>query len=138
MPNPEFKRPTPFTEQDILDIERLIGRELPEDYRKFAKEYGGCLVDGEVDGSAKFGIDAFYKAHAYTKQGGDVPEWDEYREIGALPFAKCILGNLYVLTNENEVHYVNYYGGETTTQKLATSFGDFISRIEPSKYMDEE
>lgn len=134
----EFENPTPFTEQDIVEIERLLGRELPEDYRRFAKEYGGCLVDGEVDGLAEFAIDVFYQAHAYTNKGGGVPEWEEYQEIGALPFAHCIMGNLFVLTNDNAVHYVNYYGGKTTTQKLAISFGDFISRIQPCKYEDED
>ena len=137
MPDLKFDNPTPCTEQDILDIEGWLGRELPEDYQKFAKEYGGCFVDGEFDGSEDLPIDVFYKASAYRSKA-IVPEWQEYKEIGALPFAKCLMGNVFVLTKNNAVHHVNYYGGKTDTEKLTTSFGDFISRIQPCKSEDED
>lgn len=138
MPDPKFEDCTPFTDQDILNIEGLLGRELPDDYRNFVKEYGGCFIAGEVDGSDGFSIDKFYKAQAYTTKGGGVPEWEEYQDIGALPFAKCIMGNVFVMTKNNAIHYVNYYGGKTTTQKIADSFGDFISRVEPREYEDPD
>ena len=139
MPDPRFENPKPFTDQDILDIESALGRKLPEDYCAFVKEYGGAFISGEIDG--EYSIDRFDGAAAYRKGSISVSEWEEYCEIGALPFASCILGNAFVLTAGNAVHYVDYYGNSwgrgTTTHKLADSFSDFLSRIEPRTYDDE-
>lgn len=134
MSDPRFQTRPPFTDQDIHRIEELLGRKLPDDYCKFVREYGGARVHGIVDGSEDFPIDSFNEAAQFNISAPNLPEWEEYREIGALPFASCLLGNIWVLTIENEVFYIDYYTGETKIHKVADSFGDFISRISLRQY----
>jgi hypothetical protein len=126
MPNSRFEPATRFSEAEIGEIKKALGRELPEDYRKFVKEYGGAFVGGLIDGSDDFPILTFFRAAAVLS---NLEMHPDLLEIGALPIADCELGNLYVLDSENAVHYINYYGGKTTARKVADSLQDLIDRI---------
>jgi hypothetical protein len=101
---------------------------LPTSFRSFAKEYGGAFVGGFVDGSEDLPIDGF------TGNGDEgllatLEYHCDFKDVNALPFAYCLLGNLWVLSADGAVHYINYYGGKTTGQRLAESFSAFLSRI---------
>lgn len=129
MPDPRFESGSQFSELEIKEIEKIIGRDLPEDYRAFVKEYGGAFVGGFVDGHKDLPLLRFYDA----SHGGGIfnalNTYSDLKEDGALPFARCELGNIYAIDRNNAVHYINYYGGKTKSQKVAENFRDFISRI---------
>lgn len=116
----------PFTQAEISEIERIIQRPLPQDYRDFVGEYGGAFVGGAVDGVEEFHISGFFDASEVLDH---LESYTDLRDDGVLPFGGCVLGNLYVLVEKNEVWYINYYGGQTTVHKVAESFGDMLGRI---------
>jgi hypothetical protein len=62
MPDSRFKPDKPFSEAEITEIERVLGRPLPKDYCEFVKEYGGAFVGGLIDGSDELPILAFFSA----------------------------------------------------------------------------
>ncbi|WP_367871847.1 SMI1/KNR4 family protein [Luteolibacter sp. Populi] len=129
MPDSRFEPDDPFSETEIQAIERALGRDLPEDYRQFVKEYGGAFVGGYVDGKDDFSVLAFLGA---DEDGGILFKlgWhSDLREDSLLPIADCELGNLYVLTKQNSVGFINYYEGKHTIEKVAESFQDFVDRI---------
>jgi hypothetical protein len=132
--NPTFQTPmieasNPFTDSDLDRMEETLGRKLPEDYRSFVKEYGGPFVGGEVEGSDDTTILTFYQGAKYRGESSLFRTYDDLTEIGALPFARCVFGNFYVLTARNEVWNIDFTGGETSSMKVTTSFNDFLSRI---------
>ena len=126
VPNSRFEPATPFSEAEICEIEKAVGRQLPENYREFVKEYGGAFVGGLIDGSEELPILTFFRAAGVLSNLETHPD---LREIGALPIADCEFGNLYVLEQSNTVHYITYYGGKTAARKVADSFEDFLARI---------
>ncbi|QNA82919.1 SMI1/KNR4 family protein [Sphingomonas sp. So64.6b] len=129
MPDPRFESGSQFSESEISEIERVLGRNLPNDYCEFVKEYGGAFVGGLVDGSQDLPILKFFSA---GHDGGILDELDKYNDLkkeNILPFARDELGNIYVLNGQNSVYYINYYGGKTTSQKVAINFKNFVSRI---------
>jgi hypothetical protein len=129
MSDPRFEPATPFSEAEIGEIERVLGRILPDDYCEFVKEYGGAFVGGEVDGDAGLSILVFFGPDVEHGILNNLKLYPDLRDDGILPFARCELGNLWVLDQKNAVHYINYYGGETTARKVADSFHDLITRI---------
>ncbi len=129
MSDPRFEGDTPFTEADIGEIEKALGRNLPKDYSDFAKAYGGAFVGGMIDGSDEFPILCFFGTDRDNGILSMLAIHSDFRDEGALPIGRCQLGNLYVLDRDNTVHYINYYGGNVTARKVADSFGDFITRI---------
>jgi hypothetical protein len=133
MPDSRFKPDKPFSDTEITEIERVLGRPLPKDYCEFVKEYGGAFVRGLIDGAKDLPILAFFDAGEDGGVLGALKSYTDLRDDGVLPFADCVLGNLYVLTRENAVYYINYYGGKTTAQKVADSFQDFVARIVPEE-----
>ena len=124
-----FEPGVPFQETQIKRIEEVIGRRLPDDYVAFVKQYGGAFVGGYVDGSEDFPILAFFDASEEKGILRNLNALPDLMEDGILPFADCELGNVYVFDKENRVHYINYYGGKTTSKKIANDFGDFLRRI---------
>jgi hypothetical protein len=133
MPDSRFRPAKPFSDAELAEIERVLGRPLPKDYREFVKEYGGAFVGGLIDGSKDLPILAFFGAGEDGGVLGQLRSYTDLRDDSMLPFADCELGNLYVLTPENTVYYINYYGGKTTVQKVADSFQDFVARIVPEE-----
>jgi hypothetical protein len=133
MPDSRFKAAKPFSEAEITEIERALGRPLPKDYCEFVKEYGGAFVGGLIDGSEDLPILAFFSAGEDDGVLRKLKWYTDLRDDGVLPFADCVLGNLYVLNPENAVYYINYYGGKTTARKVADSFHDFVARIVPEE-----
>jgi hypothetical protein len=134
MSDSRFEAAQPFSEADISEIQRALGRPLPEDYCNFVKEYGGAFVGGLIDGAKDLPILGFFTA------GEDddgilrtLKTHPDLRDDGVLPFADCELGNIYVLDAKNAVHYINYYGGRTTVRKVADSFQNFVDRIVPEE-----
>ena len=120
---------TPFSDSDIKEIEGAIGRALPVDYCVFVRKYGGAFVGGLVNGSDGLPILAFMGPDEENGVLSALKTHPDLRSEGILPFADCELGNLYVLDRQNAVHYLNYYNGDATAQKVADSFQDFIERI---------
>jgi hypothetical protein len=133
MPDSRFEADEPFSEADIIAIEKVLGRPLPRDYCDFAKEYGGAFVGGLIDGSNELPILTFFSAGEDDGILRTLKTHPDLRDDGVLPFADCVFGNLYVLTAENAVYYINYYGGKTTVRKVADSFQDFVNRIGPEE-----
>ena len=129
MPDPRFEAGPQFSESEIGEIEKILGRKLPKDYREFIKEYGGAFVGGLVDGSEDLPILKFFGPGHGGGILGELNTYSDLKNDSALPFARCELGNIYVLNRENMVYYINYYGGKTTSQGVADNFKDFISRI---------
>lgn len=124
-----FEPSTPFTDQDILDIETSLDRKLPKTYHDFVKLYGGAFIGGEVQGPKVTSILGFFDADEYRGPSSLLETYSDLRKIGALPIANCEFGNKYVLTRTNEVHYIDYTKGRTSAHKISDSFEDFLSRI---------
>jgi len=133
MPDPRFEAETPFSDADIQAIEDAIGRELPKGYCDFVKEYGGIFVGGLVDGSEELPIDAFIDAREDHGILSNLALYPDLKEENILPFAFDVLGNIYVFDRDNTVHFIDYYGGETTACKVSDTFDDFLSRIVVTK-----
>jgi hypothetical protein len=129
MRDSRFEPATPFSDLEISEIEKALGRDLPEDYCEFVKEYGGAFVGGLIDGMAEFPVLTFFGADEHKGVLSKLKTHPDLRTERVLPIADCELGNLYVLDQENAVYYLNYYGGKTTARKVADSFRDFIARI---------
>ena len=126
MLDPRIEAATPFTEAELARIEQILGRTLPKDYRDFARAYGGAFVGGLIDGDAELPILTFFSADAVLSK---LETHTDLQGDGVLPVADCELGNLYVIDRGNAVHYINYYGGQTTSRKVADSFGELLTRI---------
>lgn len=126
MIDPRIKAAIPFSETELAEIEQVLGRELPSDYREFARTYGGAFVGGYVDGNPELPILTFFKAAVVLAK---LRFHTDFKNDGVLPVADCELGNLYVIDRENVVHYINYYGGQTTARKVTSSFSDLIKRL---------
>jgi len=124
-----FEPAEPFSDAEINEIESNLGRELPKDYCEFVKEYGGAFVGGLIDGAEDLPILTFFGADENKGVLSKLRTDPDLRNDGVLPIADCELGNLYVLDRENAVHYLNYYGGKTTAQKITNSFQEFVARI---------
>ncbi len=105
---------------------------MPSAYRGFLKEFGGCFVGGLIDGSVDLPISQFLGTGEcgilWTLRGVD-----EFKKYSILPIATCEFGNLYAFDLKNAVHYINYYGGQTLTMKVADSFQEFLDRIVPEE-----
>ena len=129
MSDPRFERSSVLSDGDICEIEKLIQRELPRDFCDFIKTHGGAFVGGSLDGSDELSILDFFGSAPERNLLSQIRLHPDLTAIGALPIARCEVGNLYVLDAENAVHHINYYGGTTTSKKVATSFQDFVDRI---------
>lgn len=126
MIDPLIEPATPFTEAEFFKIEHMLGRTLPTDYRDFASVYGGAFVGGLIDGDAELPILTFFTANAVLAK---LETHSDLKSDGVLPMADCELGNLYVIDGDNAIHYINYYGGRTTSRKIADKFSDLLPRI---------
>lgn len=129
MSDPRLEPAAPLSDAEIGEIEKALGRELPEDYRRFLRTYGGAFVGGLINGSNELPILTFFGAGECNGLLPTLRRHPDLRSEGTLPIADCELGNLYVLDREHAVHYINYYGGKTTARKVSHSFQDFVSRI---------
>ena len=129
MPDPRFEPATPLSETQIEELETVLGRQLPQEYRDFLTQYGGAFVGGSIDGTEELPILSFFGAEEDKGLLATLKAYPDLRADGVLPIARCALGNIYVLDRNNAIHYINYYGGKTTAQKVAASFHNFIARI---------
>ena len=86
-------------------------------------------MGGQLKGSKTTSILGFSEADEYKGASSLFETYADLREIKSLPFADCEFGNPYVLTSTNEVYYLDYTGGYVSSQKVADSFEEFISRI---------
>jgi hypothetical protein len=125
MSDPRFEAKTPYSDEEIRAIEKELGRELPPAYRHFVKQYGGAFVGGFVDGEWEV-LDFFDASTVLEDLRGT---FSDFRDIGALPFARDVGGNLWVLTEDNSVHFLVNYSGSSTAEKISDSFQDFLDRI---------
>lgn len=130
MLDPRIEPRVPFTESQLLAIEKVIGRALPADYREFVRVYGAAFVGGLIDGDEEMPILDFKDPDSIFLE---LDCNTELKNAGAVPFARCALNNLWVFDKKNRVHYIDYYGGETKTRKVADNFSDFFSRWQPTR-----
>jgi hypothetical protein len=136
MSDPRFEAKTPFSDEEIRAIEKELGRELPPAYRHFVEQYGGAFVCGSVDGNYRWEVLGFYRASTVLEDLRGT--FSDFRDIGALPFAHDIFGNLWVLTEDNSVHFLVNDKGESSAEKISDSFQDFLDRIVPDEDEDDE
>ena len=129
MPDPRIERATPLSGVQIEDIENKLGRELPNDYRDFLTDYGGAFIGGFVDGSDELPISQFFGGKENHSILDVLKLYSDLRDEKILPIADCEFGNLYVLDYDNSIHYIDYYGEETTSRRVASNFTDFLDRI---------
>ena len=104
MLDPRVEPATPFTETEFTKIEQILGRPIPKEYRNFAAAYGGAFVGGLIDGSSELPILTFLSADALLFK---LETYADLTADGVLPFASCELGNLYVIDQEDAIHYIN-------------------------------
>jgi hypothetical protein len=128
MSDARFEADTPFSDDDINAIENSLKRKLPSDYVNFVKQYGPAFVGGAVDGDENLSVLCFL---GRGKDGVSemLDEYDDLWEDSLFPFARCELGNRWILDENNEVFYINYYGSTTKVEKVSDSFQDFLDRI---------
>ena len=124
-----FETELPFSDAEIGEIEKVVGRSLPEAYSAFVKQYGGAFVGGLVDGVEDLPILSFFSASGDSGVIANLNRYSDLKEDRVLPIAGCALGNLYVLDRDNEVYYINYYGGQTSARKVSDTFEGFVERI---------
>jgi hypothetical protein len=119
-----------FTDDDISSIENLVGRKLPAQYISFVKEYGSAFVGGLIDGDQSLPLLDFFDPKKILSKLNSI---EDFAADQIIPFARCELGNIWVLDASDVVHYVNYYGGRTVTERVDNSFEHFVSRIVPEE-----
>lgn len=116
----------PYTDQQLEQICKVAGFSLPRVYCEFAKKYGDAFVGGLVDASPDFPVSGFFSSEKVISNF----EFNAtYKENRAIPVADCELGNIWVLSEDGSVHFINFYSRPTVTTKVASSFQDFLSRI---------
>jgi hypothetical protein len=138
MSSSPYKPRPPFSEDDLVEMEKKIRRRLPDAYRKFAKEYGGAIILGEGDAADDVDILSFYGPEDYTGPNSLFVTYDDLAEIGALPIARCVYGNPHVITSDDKIFYVDFSGGQTSSEKEADSFQEFLDKISKRKIGDVE
>ena len=129
MPDPRFEPAAPLTDADIDALESSLGRKLPKEYCEFIKQFGGAFVGGSIDAADDLPILAFFGVDKGKGVLDKLRAHPDLRNDGVLPIADCELGNLYVLDRKNAVHYLNFYGGKTSSRNVADSFQEFVARV---------
>jgi hypothetical protein len=103
----------PASEEQLTQVERALGVQLPKGYRAFLREFGG----------GDFGLETFFSADAnsewYLPQKQS--EASRYLPEGLLAFSDDGAGGYYVFKvlngqAQNEVFYWNQDGGESATE----------------------
>jgi hypothetical protein len=135
MLDPRFEGREPYSDELIAEIETKIGRELPQDYRDFVKQYGGAFVGGSVDGSTSWTVLDFARTDQIL---WNISFFDELTEQGALKIARDEVGNMWVLAADNSIHFLVTYAGKSSAEKISDSFQDFIDRIVPIEEDEDE
>ncbi|WP_226698795.1 SMI1/KNR4 family protein [Qipengyuania gaetbuli] len=118
----------PCSERALNALEFRVGRSLPTSLREFATRYGGAFIGGSVDGAGRYSVLGFLDLERIDQTEGAY--LDEYLEVGALPFARCELGGIYLLKADNSIWFRLNHAGKTTLEKVSESFEDFLNRIE--------
>ena len=126
--SPNIEPAKPCSERALDALEVRVGRSLPTSLREFATRYGGAFVGGSIDGAGRYSVLGFLDLERVDQTEGAY--LDEYLEVGALPFARCDLGGIYLLKADNTVWFRLYHAGKTTLEKVSESFEDFLTRIE--------
>ena len=126
----KLKIENPFSDAEVRDIEKVIGRKLPKDYLDFVKTFGSPFVGGSIDGLVHFSIQGFHNASYvvhYNKYNA------ELAAEGAFAIACNNVANPYVITEDDSVYYIDYYsrmhGKDLKAEKVSDSFSDFLARI---------
>ena len=136
MSDPRFEAKISFSNEEIRAIEKELGRELPPAYCHFVEQYGSAFVCGSVDGNHRWEVLGFYDATTLLEDLRGT--FSDFRDIGALPFARDIFGNPWVLTEDHSVHFLLNDAGESSAEKICDSFQDFLDRIVEDEEEDEE
>ncbi len=121
----------PVQPDEIAEIERLLAKKLPADYVAFITKYGHCGVDGDaIIGD----LLVFFFYGGGSKIGSllnAVKCYDGFAENGWLVIARDLLGNLFALyPDTGEIWFSAFTPQGPVNLELATSFTDFLSKIE--------
>lgn len=132
-----FKMNLASSTEKVEDIEKLIGREFPTDYRRFLNKYNGARLydyDG-IDGFVILGCEEIVKANNFAKATFE-EDWPSH----LLVFAKYIGESNYLAFNmlqENSVVDCYFEEIPRNWSVIANSFDDFLDRLigsEGNKY----
>lgn len=123
----------PATPSEVAEIERRLGRSLPEDYKRFLESYGYAGFDGVVsvalpDSSDEVPVMVFFGGGA----GGE-PVLEEFEineekfRRGMLPIASDPFGNLFLLEVDGSTSGTVWYA-DFDRQVPTTSTGDPVGK----------
>ena len=107
---------------DTLDrIEGRTAWKLPEAFRDFANSHGDAFVGGSLGQNPVL---------CFLDLATDLARFDEYLEVGTVPFARCDMGGIYGMKSDGTVWYLLVHLGEVTLGQVAASFDEFLEGIE--------
>ncbi|MEM1052378.1 MAG: SMI1/KNR4 family protein [Pseudomonadota bacterium] len=129
-----IKARTPFTDEELKEVELACGFDLPADYKAFVMIHGNAFVGGVLDDQDGEPVDGLYSAKQIIDGVASDPG---YRTSRAIPIADMALGNYWALADDGGIYYLNYYEKPFSSTKVASSFSEFVSRIVEEKWDDE-
>ena len=135
-----------LTEKDILEFEEYLGFELPQDYRKFLKEYNGGIPDYNKncfyikDLKEETMLDVLYGIN--IEKNFDLKEWNDEYGCDLLPKMLIIgsdPGGMMIILSSDEkdggiylwdhAHEYEQSTEELNSYKIADSFQEFIENL---------
>lgn len=121
----------PVSLADIAEIELKLARKLPKDYVEFLQKYGRCgfSEDAVAGPSILLGF-----LGGGRDSGSLLSSIDFYKDLtadGKLVIADDMMGNPYVLDPlTGTTSYIDFTSSGPIGHHLATSFSDFLEKIE--------
>jgi hypothetical protein len=115
----------------ITDLEKLLGKNLPQSYIMFLKEHDGARPASnafKVSENNSAGVDEFVPAHESVHIFNKVEGFPSH----ALAVARASGGNFVYLDPASGVVYFWDHEIEGTDIRLAGSFGEFLAMLQPS------
>lgn len=149
----------PAGEDRISEIERGVGRRLPDDYRALIRETGGgslkldrCVMPGLPDGAGRLATEDIF-GNGKTSNGANVDlvdfalflmdEWEIPDEVLLFATTEDGMHNCFVINYDLPDHPVGSVlhldtdpGGKMT--RVADSVTDFLDKLEPYSEGDDE
>ena len=125
----------PLTDEDLSAIEAAVEAELPVDYSRFLRSFGGCGFAGEASvirpEEGPLPIFTFFGAGIESRGIlGVLRLHPDLAQDHKLPIADDMAGNLYILDPAtSRVYFVDFAGGVARASQVAPSFTSFLEMI---------